>query len=205
MKLNVKSLAVALMVMMNLMSISAQAGMAKMVETQATNAIESSEALKTNLQLMGYGTTSEAAKAFANVAQKAEEQGLDLNVGTLAICGKGTIQLLAGVQSMICTTLFNVYEVSSKLSGPGATLTLSAEGIYFYNETPNKKACYLGGRFEAGFAYNVNLEAYAQVTCNGKRKYKYGFFAALGMGLGASLAISQSLIEVVHGGSYFDL
>ncbi len=205
MKMKVKSLTVTMMVVMNLVSASAKASIVEIMESQAMSAIESSEALKNNLEMMGYRSTSEAARTFAEVAQKAEAQGLDLNVGTLAICAKGTVQLMAGAQGLICTTLFNVYEVSAKLSGPGAALTLSAEGIYFYNETPNKKACYKGGRFEAGFAYNVNLEAYAQVTCSGKRKYKKGFFAALGMGFGASLAISQSLIEVVHGGSYFDL
>lgn len=205
MKMKMKSLTVTMMVVMNLMSSAAKASMAEMMESQAVSAIESSETLRTNLELMGYRSTTEAAKKFSELAQKAEEQGLDLNVGTLAICAKGTVQLLAGKQGMICTTLFNEYEVSANLSGPGATLTLSAEGIYFYNETPHQKACYNGSRLELGFAVNVNFEAHAQITCSGKRKYKKGFLVALGMGFGASLAISQSVIEVVHGGSYFDL
>ena len=205
MKMNLKSLTVAMMVATNGMSVNANASMAEMMESQAISAIESNEALKTNLEMMGYRSTAEAARAFADVTQKAEEQGLDLNVGTLAICAKGTMQLMLGKQGLICSTLFNVYEVSANLSGPGASLTLSADGIYFYNETPHKKACYLGGRLEAGFAVNVNIEASAQVSCSGKRKYKMGFFAALGMGFGASLAISETLIEVVHSGSYFDL
>jgi hypothetical protein len=205
MKMYWKSLTVAMMVVANLTSANANAGIAEVVESQAISAIESSDELKANLERMGYRNTAEAAKAFADAAKKAEEQGFDLNVGTLAVCAKGTIQLMYGKQGLICSTLFNVYEVSARLSGPGATLTLSAEGIYFYNATPHQKACYRGGRLEVGFAVNVNLEALAQVSCTGKRKYKAGFFAALGMGFGASLAISQSVIEVVHSGSYFDL
>jgi len=76
MKLNAKSLAVTMMVMMNLMSVSAKASMAEMVESQAMSAIDSSEALKTNLQLMGYRTTSEAAKAFAEVTKKLKSKDL---------------------------------------------------------------------------------------------------------------------------------
>lgn len=149
--------------------------------------------LQANLNAIGI-TMEEAQKAFENA---------DPNLGTLAICGKLSWDFLVGNSFMLCTTVSDLYEVSTPELGIAANAALTVNLIYFRTEDPDfYKHCFVGGHLAAGFELQLGLQGAREIDCKdensifSKNTYKNGFLIGVEGGAGMGLVASKAEITI---------
>lgn len=176
--------------------------------TYFQNVISKNSALQSTLVEMGF-TPQEAAKRFEEAETAAEKANLDLDLGTLAICGKARGGLVLGAGRAICSTLFNAYSVKTTSISIGGQMMAGLGAVYFRTvNRKNKKFCYLGGGFSAGYILYVDGGAMAEVPCGeeeDKMGWNRGLLVHVAVGGGAGADVSGDATTVTHLANYWGI
>lgn len=166
-------------------------------KAQIKNVILQNYELVSTLNDMGYNNVEEAALEFAMAEQKMETSLSDLNLGTLAICAKGSAQLIMGVEGKICSSLTNAYLVTAWTGGYSVNLSAALGSVYFYTSKPNRdKFCFMGPGLGGGASAYLSAEAMIEVSC--KDGPESGVGALIGFSAGVGVGDEINLVKATE-------
>ena len=173
------------------------------VYQEALDALSANPALETGAHEMGYATNEDAALAFENAANEIKESegaaGFKWSLGTLALCGGASMEMIQGDGSFDCITFTKHYRIEIKSAGLLGHLAGSVSAIYFRAAARNLgQFCYKGMSGGAGGGVYGEAQALMEVSCDSNKKLGAvpGFFVAVGLGIGVGLDLSGLSVTV---------